>query len=307
MSAVASASQASEPSLERLASELERLEAIASGWDSEQTATTKAIKQTVEEIFVETIKRLIRGVKAHPQGLEALKGTLNDEWVRTVLMVHGILRAPDANTPEQKVHAALQSVRPLLASHGGDVKLEALREKEVEIQLLGNCDGCSQSSVTVKMGIETAIREALPSIERVLVKEGAATHAPGTLVPTGDLLKKLRSPFEGSWEDAGAAQDVPSGSVMAVELQELSVLLTRLPNQKVVAYPNACTHLGMPLDTGSTQTGPFGPELECRYHGFRYRLDTGECLTAPEVALPPLDVRENEGRIFVRVSSGGRA
>ena len=63
------------------------------------------------------------------------------------------------------------------------------------------------------------------------------------------------------------------------------------------AYPNACTHLGMPLHDGELRDGV----LTCRYHGFRYRLATGECLTAPDVQLPRYPVRVESGRVLVQV------
>lgn len=83
-----------------------------------------------------------------------------------------------------------------------------------------------------------------------------------------------------------------------VELDEVgSVLLARV-GDAVKAYVNACAHLGMPLDGGALEDG--GRTLVCPYHGFRYSLDGGECLTAPEVALSPVEVRVRDGRVFVR-------
>ena len=305
------AAAAPERDFRELARDLENLEAIIEGWESQKAGTAQALKTTVEEILLGAIKRLIKSVKESPGGLDALRASLEDEWVRTVLQVHGILRAPDPNTPEQKVLAALESVRPMLASHDGDVELLAVRNDEVEVKLLGSCDGCSQSSVTVKLGIETAIREALPRIERVVVREGkaASTAKPAgeQLIGPGDLLRKVESPFAGQWEDAGPAEAVPVGAVIAVELSQASVLLTQLSGGQLRAYPNACTHLGMPLDTGTIEPGDEGPEIVCRYHGFRYRLEDGECVTAPEVALPRYGVRVEKGRVLVRASAAAGA
>ena len=94
------------------------------------------------------------------------------------------------------------------------------------------------------------------------------------------------------------ARGAAVGLVGAVELARASVLLTRLAGE-VKAYPNACAHLGMPLEMAEVSDGV----LTCSYHGFRFRLDTGECLTAPEIALPSLAVRVERGRVQVRVTS----
>lgn len=307
-----------------LARDLDRLESVVEGWEPEARATVAALQGTVEEILLGALKRLIRQVKDQPGGLEALRASLEDDWIRTVLQVHGMLRAPEP-TREDRVRSALESVRPMLESHGGDVELVSVRDDEVEVKLLGSCDGCSQSSVTVKLGIETAVRDALPEIERVVVREGALSTRtndpsagtngqPGSkaerssgLVATSALTKKIQSPFAGTWEDAGPAAAVPVGDILAVDLEALSVLLTKLPSGEVRAYPNACTHLGMPLDTGSVETGAEGPELVCRYHGFRYKLADGECLSAPEVALPRYAARVEGGRVRVRVAAGASA
>ncbi|MEM1415966.1 MAG: NifU family protein [Myxococcota bacterium] len=313
-----------------LAKDLEGLEAIVAGWEPEAQGTAEAMKRTVEEILVGALKRLIRRVKDAPGGMDALRASLEDDWVLAVLQVHGILKPP-APSREDVVRKALEGVRPMLESHGGDVELIAVRDDEVEVKLLGSCDGCSQSSVTVKLGIETAVRDALPEIERVVVREGLASNGrsngsnghsvgPGSnvhsfesngrsngLIGVGALTKKIESPFAGRWEDAGPARAVPTGDVLAVDLESVSVLLTRLPGGELRAYPNACTHLGMPLDTGTVEAGAEGPELVCRYHGFRYKLADGECLTAPEVALPRYPVRVEGDRVRVRVIHGGAA
>ena len=131
-------------------------------------------------------------------------------------------------------------------------------------------------------------------------------HSSG-FVEAGSLTRKIQSPFAGTWEDAGPAAAVPVGAVLAVDLEALSVLLTKLPSGELRAYPNACTHLGMPLDTGTVEVGAEGPELVCRYHGFRYKLADGECLSAPEVALPRYPARIEKGRVRVRVAAGGHA
>ena len=114
-----------------------------------------------------------------------------------VLTYHGLLRAPPP-TLEQRVEQALESVRPMLASHNGNVELvEIVDDVEVRIRLEGSCDGCTHSDVTVRQGIETAIKDALPSVERVKVVNGRR----------GDALVQLpgvdNSPFARPWHDAG--------------------------------------------------------------------------------------------------------
>ena len=280
-----------ERSFTQLAEDLERLEQIAEGWPSEQRSTMTAIRNTIEALQAGAFRSLIKTIKDEPGGLEALKKAVADPWVQGVLTYHGLLRAPPP-TPEAVVETALESVRPMLASHNGNVELvEVIDETEVRIRLEGSCDGCTHSDITVRQGIETAIKEALPSVERVKVVNGRR----------GDALVQLpgvaASPFAKPWQDAGPF-DLREHEIRAIDLDSASVLLTVAGGQPK-AYRNACAHLGMPLDEGTVEQGV----LTCPYHGFRFALESGECLTAPSIQLPTYPARVEEGRILVQVTS----
>lgn len=74
------------------------------------------------------------------------------------------------HTPDlrEKVEQALQSLRPYLQSDGGDIRLVQITENfVVELELLGACGSCSMSSMTMKAGIEQAIKKAAPEIVSV--------------------------------------------------------------------------------------------------------------------------------------------
>lgn len=61
-----------------------------------------------------------------------------------------------------------QQINPSIASHGGNVTLVAEEEGVVYLQLGGGCQGCGMASVTLKQGIETALRESIPEITEVV-------------------------------------------------------------------------------------------------------------------------------------------
>jgi Fe-S cluster biogenesis protein NfuA len=88
-----------------------------------------------------------------------------DERVAPLLMLHD-LHPVDLPT---RVEQALEKVRPLLRSHGGDVELVDLSDGVVKLKLDGSCHGCPSSSITLRNAIEEAIFEFAPDIERLEV------------------------------------------------------------------------------------------------------------------------------------------
>lgn len=68
----------------------------------------------------------------------------------------------------EKVQAVLEQVRPMLQRDGGDVELiEVTPEGVVKVKLKGACGSCPMSTMTLKMGIEAAIKEQIPEIVEV--------------------------------------------------------------------------------------------------------------------------------------------
>lgn len=65
----------------------------------------------------------------------------------------------------QKVEDALEAIRPYLEADGGDVKILNINEEGiVKLELLGACGSCPMSTMTLKAGVEEAIKRAVPEI-----------------------------------------------------------------------------------------------------------------------------------------------
>jgi Fe/S biogenesis protein NfuA len=78
----------------------------------------------------------------------------------------------------RRVQAVLdQRVNPGVASHGGFVELLEVREATAYIALGGGCQGCGMVDVTLRQGIEVAIRAAVPEIVAIV---DTTDHASGT-------------------------------------------------------------------------------------------------------------------------------
>ena len=92
-----------------------------------------------------------------------------DELLASLLVANG-LHPDDVNV---RIARALESVRPFLAGHGGDVELLDVDERvgAVRLRLLGSCDGCPSSAITLRMTVERAILDAAPEIGIIDVEE----------------------------------------------------------------------------------------------------------------------------------------
>lgn len=68
----------------------------------------------------------------------------------------------------QRVEEALNTIRPYLNADGGSVRLVGITpDMVVELELLGACGNCPMSTMTLRAGIEQAVKRAVPQIARV--------------------------------------------------------------------------------------------------------------------------------------------
>lgn len=76
--------------------------------------------------------------------------------------------------------AALAPVRPYLYQHGGDVAVLSVSGGVVRVQLSGSCSGCTSAAVTLRDGVEEALREGLAGFVamEVVPDDEVAPHAP---------------------------------------------------------------------------------------------------------------------------------
>ena len=68
----------------------------------------------------------------------------------------------------EKVESVLNSVRPSLQADGGDVDLIDVIEGVVTVKLTGACGGCPMAAMTLKNGIERALKERVPGVKEVV-------------------------------------------------------------------------------------------------------------------------------------------
>jgi len=69
----------------------------------------------------------------------------------------------------EKVEEALEKIRPMLIADGGNVDLvDVSDDGVVKLKLTGTCGCCPMSQMTLKMGIERILKQAVPQIKEVI-------------------------------------------------------------------------------------------------------------------------------------------
>jgi Fe-S cluster biogenesis protein NfuA len=70
---------------------------------------------------------------------------------------------------EQKVREVIDTVRPTLQGHGGDIELVSVEaDKTVKVRLQGACSGCPGARMTLKMGVERMLKGKVPDVKEVI-------------------------------------------------------------------------------------------------------------------------------------------
>ncbi len=242
--------------------------------------------------------------------LAALAG---DDLVSSLLLVHD-LHPYDVTT---RVEQALDGVRPYLGSHGGDVELlEVTHEGIVRLRLLGSCDGCASSSVTLTLAVEGAIEAAAPEIVGIEVEtpQAGAEVSAGPVISVESLWSRVSDadPSSGSgWQVVPELGALPDGGVAVFAAGPVAILGCRVGSD-LFAFEDRCGQCEQSLagaTLGRILGGTVGDAaLRCTACGAHFQVrKAGRCIEHPDLHLLPLPllVDHGEARVAVPVSVAG--
>ncbi len=268
---------------------------------------SEELVRLVVELYGAGLERVLDlAFEAGALGDDLLAALAGDELVSSLLLVHGL----HPFGVEDRVQGALDGVRPYLGSHGGDVRLLGVTEDGVVLlELLGSCDGCASSAVTLELAVEDAIHAAAPEIVRIEVAETPKTAVSG-VIPVESLTSRLRPRTEDAptggvtWTAAARVDDLVVGGLHRTRVGELDLLLCRLLSG-VYAYRDMCAGCGAGFEGARLERSPAAPGsavLTCRSCGAHFDVrragadveDTGR-------HLEPLPLLEHEGVVEVAV------
>lgn len=261
------------------------------------------------ELYGGALEQIVEIITAEDRS-DLLERLTKDELVGGLLILHR-LHPKDTTT---RVHEALESVRPYLGSHSGDVDLLGVDDEgTVHLRLQGSCEGCPSSAVTVKYAIEQAIEEAAPEVTGVSV-EGMSESQQSSQSQSSDpnvisVESLYRRRGEDSAGDAGglqwstipAAAELQQGELRAVEVGGKSVIVCN-SDGTLYAYRNVCPSCGTGVADGELS----GEVLSCPSCSRQYDVRlAGRSADTRDVHLDPLPLLTRDGE--VRIALEGAA
>jgi Fe-S cluster biogenesis protein NfuA len=174
---------------------IERVQVLQERLD---TAPASATRETAEELvgalvglYGEGLERIVGALADSGEAGRGLATRLaEDPLLATLLLIHDLHPVPLA----ERVQAGLESVRPYMESHGGNVELLGIEDGVARIHLRGSCSTCAASSVTLELAVKQALEETAPDLAGLEV-EGMAEQlpeyqlpiVPGTPMPAGPV------------------------------------------------------------------------------------------------------------------------
>ncbi|MFI6431033.1 NifU family protein [Rhodococcus oryzae] len=288
------------------------LEASSAGGTAARERAEQLVREVVD-LYGEGLARVARILAEHVEdGAEWLAA---DDLVASLLLVHG-LHPHDVQT---RVRAALDSVRPYLGSHGGDVDLMGIEfpgergpadgAGVVRLQLTGSCRSCPSSSVTLELAVEGAVLAAAPEIASIEVVAAQPDAEPG-LIAAESLFSHVHalSGPAGTWCPAPELEQLAPGEVGGFVVGGLPILVCRIGDD-LLAYRDrcpACTHslAGAVL---ARRAGHAAGDAVLRCPTCRAHFDVvhaGAGLDDGDVHLEPLPVLVRDGVRSVAVPVG---
>lgn len=288
MTAETLAGPESRSELDRLAEQVDTSIRNVRALDPAAQDTALAMKTAIEEFHKRALTTIVQRLKADPRGKELLFELAGEPHVYSLFLMHGLVR-PDPRTRASRV---IDLVRPYMQSHGGDVELVDVKGHTAYVKLIGACNGCSMSAVTLRNGVEDALKEHVPEISMVEVVPNEPAPA---LIPLSSVTARLQP----GWITGPHVADLPEGKPYCMDTERGGILIIKL-GDRIQAFRNACAHQGLPLEGGIVD-GEAGT-ITCPWHGFRYDCVTGECLTSPQAQLEAFPLRVENGVVKVRPS-----
>jgi Fe-S cluster biogenesis protein NfuA/nitrite reductase/ring-hydroxylating ferredoxin subunit/phenylpyruvate tautomerase PptA (4-oxalocrotonate tautomerase family) len=205
-----------------------------------------------------------------------------DELVAGLLMIHDLYPVP----LEERVVQALDTVRPYMESHGGNVELLGIEDGVAKLRLEGSCKSCRASSSTLELAVRQALQEMAPDllgmdVEGVVEEEGEVSGIALPMVNGAPAWHTL---------------DISPPEVLTTATVDGTSLVVANVDQTLLAYRNSCASCGGELANASLEGGA----LSCPGCGRRYFLpQAGRSMDDDHLQLQPIPLLREAEQIKV--------
>ena len=215
-------------------------------------------------------------------GEEARGRLAADDLVAGLLMIHDLYPVP----LEERVAAALDSVRPYMESHGGNIELLGIEDGVVRLRLEGSCKSCRASSSTLELAVRQALQEAAPDLLGMDV-EGVVEEEPGV---SGIPLPVLNG------APAWHTLDITAPELLTATAVDGMSLVVANVDGTLLAYRDRCASCNSALAGGTLDHGA----LECPSCGRRFFLpQAGRSMDDDHLQLQPIPLLREADEIRV--------
>jgi len=270
---------------EQLVERVQDLQAALEACDeSVPRGLAEELMSAVVQMYGAGLERILDSlVEAGPEGVRVAASLPDDPLVATLLLIHDLHPVP----LEQRVQQALDSVRPYMESHGGNVELLSVERGVARIHLRGSCSDCSASSVTLELAIKQAIEEAAPDLEGLEVEGVAPQSLPVVMSETTRL-----------WFDVESVASLTDGSLAAVNVAGSDLVVANVEGS-LLAYRDRCASCGAALHGGLLLAGALScPECARSF----FLPSAGRSMDDERIQLEPVPLLREDGRVKVAVA-----
>jgi len=218
--------------------------ALSSSADPAAAGAAEELVGLLVGLYGDGLARVVAVLGSHGEaGAQLLDALTRDPLVASLLVLHDL----HPLSTDERIQRALDEVRPYLGSHAGGVQYLGGPDGVARLRLEGSCHGCPSSTVTVRLAIETAVRDAAPEVTGVVV-DGMTEPSEPALLQIGTAPS--RGPGPGSGWVTLPALGPPSARPVTVSADGVTVLLCSVRGT-LYAYRDACARCGSALGDGT--------------------------------------------------------
>jgi Fe-S cluster biogenesis protein NfuA/nitrite reductase/ring-hydroxylating ferredoxin subunit len=289
---------------------LDRVQELTEQVDSLSDPRARELAQdlvaTVVAMYGDGLRRIIETIEAsRVAGATILDELAQDGAVASLLLIHDLYPV----SLEERVSEALDTVRPYMESHGGDVELLGIDDGVAKLALRGSCNGCAASRATLELAIKQALEEHAPDLAGLEVSgvtepEAAPNSLPmapagstagfelpvlqhGTALPTAPLADRITA----RWLTLPESSRPEPGTLATLQAGGVDLLLADVGGS-LLAYANACAACGEPLGDARLN----GDMLRCRHCEVEFDLPhAGRAAGGEPLQLRPIPLLESGG------------